>query len=483
MQRAVEIILALTVIATTFAFGGVQPFSYSLMEIVIYALVVALLIEHARRGRIQLHVPLWTLLFVLLVVIQLIPLPQGWVSALDPARVLPAGLSSLQHRLGHALTLSIYPHATLQHLLKFLAYLGAFALAAYVFDSRQKKSLLVRVLIVLGLFEAAYGIVQYLADWQRIFTYKKVFYLGMATGTFINHNHFAGFLELTFPFMLATAFYYFQIWQDGHRRGPARVDPATASAAGIQSLIYAFLLVVCVVAVIFSRSRGGILSSFFAIIVIGFLSQVKTRRKAWFLGLASFVLIAVIYGIWIGLNPVLARFEALRGAGAQSIESEGRLPTWKATLEIIRHHPLTGTGLGTFRYAFPHVQTYMFTYHFTHAHNDYLEFLSETGWPGVLLLFVPILVLLGLMIHSFVTDARRYRPAVTLGCIGGVVALLCHSVTDFNLHIPANALVFAVVLGIGYKTTWVEHRAERKKIRASDHPAVSGRVARRSRAF
>ncbi|MGH9396754.1 MAG: O-antigen ligase family protein [Terriglobia bacterium] len=482
MQRVTEIILALTIIGTTLAFGGVQPLTYSLMEIAIYAIFLALLIQHARRGRIQLDVPVWPLLFALLVIIQLIPLPQGWVSALDPARILPAGLSSIQHRVGHAMTISIYPHATLLHLLKFFAYLGAFVLAAYVFDSRQKKSTLVRVLIFLGLFEAAYGIVQYLADWQKIFTYKKVFYTDAATGTFINHNHFAGFLELTFPFMLATAFYYFQIWQDGRRRGPARVDPATASAAGIQSLIYAFLLIVAVVAVIFSRSRGGILSTFFAIIVIGFLSQVKTRRKAWFLGLASFVLIAVVYGIWIGLNPVLSRFEALRG-GTQSLEAEGRLPTWQATLGIIRHHPVTGTGLGTFRYAFPHVQTYMLTFHFTHAHNDYLEFLAEMGWLGVVLLFVPILALLIKMIHSFVTDTRRYRPAVTLGCIGGTVALLCHSVTDFNLHIPANALVFAVVLGIGYKTACIERRSERKKADTADHPAVSGRVARKSPAF
>lgn len=481
MQRITEIILALVIIGTTLYFGGVQPLAYSLMEVVIYALFLALLIQNARRGRIQLEAPIWPLLFALLIILELIPLPPGWIAALDPARQLPADLSGIAHRVSHWMTISIYPHATLLHLLKFLAYVGAFAIAAYVFDSRQKKSSLIRVLIFLGVFEAAYGIVQYLANWQQIFTYKKVAYLGMATGTFINHNHYAGFLELTFPFMLATAFYYFQIWQDGHRRGPGRIDRATANAAAIQSLFYAFLFIVAAVAMTFSRSRGGILSALVAIVVIGFLSQVKTRRKAWFLGLASFVLIAVVYGLWIGLNPVLSRFEALRG-GTKTLEAEGRLPTWQATLGIIHSHPLTGTGLGTFRYAFPHVQTYMLTSYFTHTHNDYLEFLSETGWLGAILLFVPILVLLALMIRSFVTDTRRFRPAITLGCIGAVVALLSHSVTDFNLHIPANALVFAVVLGIGYKTAWIEHRAERKRAPATSHAAVRGRVARKSNA-
>jgi len=45
---------------------------------------------------------------------------------------------------------------------------------------------------------------------------------------------------------------------------------------------------------------------------------------------------------------------------------------------------------------------------------------------------------------------------VVLGCMGSVLALLIHSVTDFNLQIPANALIFAMVLGVGYKATCVE---------------------------
>lgn len=478
MRRATEIILVLTVIGATLAFGGVQPLAYSLMEIAIYAVFLALLVHQARRGQIQLAVPVWPVLFALLAILQIIPLPAGLIAALDPARVLPTGVAGIAHIAGHAMTLSIYPHATVLMLMKFLAYLGAFVLAAYVFDSRQRKSLIVTAFIFLGLFEAGYGIVQYLTGWQKIFTFSKIFYANMATGTFINHNHFAGFLELTFPFVLATIFYYFQIWQDGHRRGPSRVDPATASSAGVQALLYAFLLIVSVVAVIFSRSRTGIFATLFTLVFVGLLAQVKIRRKAWVLGLAVFVLIAAGYGLWIGLNPVLSRFEALKG-GTQYLEAEGRLPVWRSTLEMARNHPLTGVGLGTFRYGFPRFQTNYLNLYYSHAHNDFLELLAETGWPGALLIFVPIFVLLILMIRSFATDPRRYRPAVTLGCIGSTVALLVHSLADFNLHIPSNALVFAIVLGIGYKTACVERRDERVKADA-DHPAVSGRVPRKS---
>ncbi len=475
-QKRLEIILALVIIGATLAFGGVQPLTYSLMEIAIFAMALVLLIRQTRRGRLDFPLPVWPLFFVLLVIFQIIPLPASWITHLSPNR---ASLETVVHQSASTLTISIYPHATVLDLLKLLAYLTAFGLAAYIFDSHQRKSLLVSVLIFLGLFEAAYGIVQYLTGWQKIFTFKKIYYVNEATGTFINHNHFSGFIELTFPFVLALIFYYFQIWQEGRRRGPGRVDRATVNSAAMQTAFFGFLLAVAVVAVVFSRSRAGILATVFSLVFIGLLAQLKTKRKAWMLGLAAFVLIAVGYGLWIGLNPVVARFEMFK-AGKQYLEAEGRLSFWQSTLGMIHAHPFLGVGLGAFRYAFTHFQTYMVELSVHHAHSDYLELTAETGYIGAALLFVPIFGLLIKMIHSFLTDPRRYRPAITLGCIGSALALLIHSVADFNLHIPANALVFAVVLGIGYKAACLERRAE-EQLTSADHPAVSGRVHRKSR--
>jgi O-antigen ligase len=470
-QKPAEIVLALVIIGEVLAFGGVQPVAYSLMEIVIFGLVLFLLVNQTRAGQIQLALPIWPVLFALFVVFQLIPLPKSWISHLDPSRLLPGSLLALEQRHGAWTTISIYPHATMLLLLKFLAYLGAFVAAAFVFDSSSRKSLLVRVLMFLGLFEAAYGMAQYLANWQKIFWMNKVYYTSEATGTYINHNHFAGFLELTFPFMLAWVFYYFRIWQDGRRRGRSHADRAVTSAASIQSLLYSFLLVVTVVAVIFSRSRAGILAALFTVLFLAILAQLKTRRKAWTLGLGAFLLIAIGYGLWIGLNPVVGRFEAFKG-GAEYLEEEGRLPIWKSTIAMIHDHRLTGMGLGTYTSAIRHYQTYLVNYTVTHAHSDFLELTAGTGLIGAVLLFVPIFILLGMMVHSFLTDPRRFRPAVTLGCIGGTLALLIHSVADFNLQIPANALVFAVVLGIGYKTC-LEHKADRAKTAAAAAQSIT----------
>jgi O-antigen ligase len=118
-----------------------------------------------------------------------------------------------------------------------------------------------------------------------------------------------------------------------------------------------------------------------------------------------------------------------------------------------------GTGLGTFEYAFnPYQDTFM-QLKVEHLHNDYLEFASDLGLPGVVLLFGPIFYLLAKMIAVIASDRSRYRRSVLLGCIGSVVGLLIHSFADFNLQVPSNALVFAIVLGLGYKVACLEPRA------------------------
>ncbi|MGH9432954.1 MAG: O-antigen ligase family protein [Terriglobia bacterium] len=461
MDRILEAILGLTIIGEVLAFGGVQPLSYSILEIVLFACVFALLARQTLKGKLQLKWPVWTLLFCLLVLFQTVPLPTSMVESLSPERLLPVSALALIHESGSKLTLSIYPQATVIMLLKVLAYICAFVLAVYLFDSRKRKSALVRILIYLGLFEAAYGAVQYLTGWQKIFTYTKTAYRESGTGTFINHNHLAGFLELTFPFIFGSIFYMFQTWQDERRRGRAARPSGIQSSAGAATLLYVFLLVFMAMAFIFTRSRSGVLVFIFTLIFLVLLAQLKSRKKTWTIGLAIFLCLVFAYGLWVGLNPMLARFEVFRG-GEQYFKAEGRLTMYQDTLRLIRDYPWLGTGLGTFQYSFRHYQTGLLAFLVDHAHNDYLEVTSETGLIGAALLFLPIIILLIRMIVSFLTDTRRYRPSILLGCIGGTLGILLHSFTDFNLQIPANALTLAVILGIGYKAACVERRMERQ---------------------
>jgi O-antigen ligase len=455
MNRFLEVVLAVTLVGAALDFGGVQPLAYSLMEVVLFAALLAAMVQETWQGRLVLPAPIWPILFVAWAGFEILPLPAALVRVLEPARFrvpMPPGL-----RQPSWLTLSIDPHSTLLGWIKLLAYLSAFVIAVRVFDSKKRRSLLVRALIAVGIFEAAYGSVEYLTGWEKIFAYSKQYYTGMATGTYINHNHYGGLLELTFPFLVGSILYYFQIWQDNRRRH-LRGDQSGASA-GLQALVYVFLLMVMLVGLIFSRSRGAILAAVLSLLLMALLAQVRVRRKTWLLGLFGFLLVSVGYGLWIGLDPVLARFEEL-GLGNQSFSTATRLSFAHDALGIIRDYPWTGTGLGTFAVAFRHYQVGWVTYFVDHAHNDFIEFTTETGIVGAALLFLPIVYLLVKMTVAFLYDSRRYRPSVLLGCIGSIVAILIHSATDFNLQVPANALIVAVILGMGYKAACVEKRDE-----------------------
>jgi O-antigen ligase len=455
MNRTLEIVLSVTVVGTALAFGGVVPAAYSAMEIVLFASLLALLIHQTWQGRIELHLAIPPVLLALWLSLELMPLPAGWVRWLEPTRF--QGTTPLLGSAPAWATLSIYPHATIVTGIRFLAYLAAFVLATQVFDSRQRSSLLVRALIGLGLIEAVYGSVEYLSGWEKIFTYSKQAYTGMATGTYINHNHFAGALEMTLPFLVGYVFYYFQIWQEGRSQRFSR-SPQSASSAGFAAVACMFLVIVILVGLLFSRSRTGILAALISLMFVALLAQLRMRRKTWLLGLFIFLVVAVSYGLWIGLGPVLERFELL-SLGQRNFDVATRLSFSKDALGIIRDYPWTGMGLGTFGTGFRHYQTDWVNFFVDHAHNDYVEFAAETGLLGAVLVFAPIAYLLVRMIVAFVTDSRRYRPSVLLGCVGSVLAILLHSATDFNLQIPANALILAVVLGIGYKAACIEREA------------------------
>jgi O-antigen ligase len=123
------------------------------------------------------------------------------------------------------------------------------------------------------------------------------------------------------------------------------------------------------------------------------------------------------------------------------------------TLRIFRDHPWVGIGLGSFEAGFPQYRTFPTDLEWTHAHNDYAEVLAETGVAGgVLIAYALFLFFRRAFRNLFVrrwqeTEWVQLRAA--LGCCG----LLVHSFVDFNLHIPANALWFAVSVALAMAPT------------------------------
>jgi putative inorganic carbon (HCO3(-)) transporter len=442
-----ERLLALIILGTALAFGGVVPLAYSSMEIAVFILLFVVLALECFRGQVTLRWPWPVCILIAWVLLEIIPLPRAVIRLLSPVREHLMASVNPQWVSGSLWTLSIDPHRTLLYLMRLLAYAGAFALAAWAFNPRKGKSPLVNGLILLGTFEALYGLYQYLTNHQKIFGYTKVAYATDATGTYINRNHFAGLLELIVPLVIAVGFYQFQVWQ--RERWQIQHSSSEANVAAYRGFFYIFLAILMGLAAICSHSRMGIFGLLTSLIFIFLLGQARSGLGIWKAVSLLVVFGILAYGSWLGLGPALRRFENIGKPGY--LENEGRLQIWEDSKDLIHDYPVTGTGLGTFGEAFRHYQRHL-TYAFvSHAHGDYIEFTCDIGLLGALLLFGSIFWLWLKSIRAFWGEMSPYRHAIILGCIGSTMAILIHSTTDFNLQIPANALILATILGINYK--------------------------------
>jgi O-antigen ligase len=166
--------------------------------------------------------------------------------------------------------------------------------------------------------------------------------------------------------------------------------------------------------------------------------------------LARFTTLTLGLAIWIGPAPIVTRIENV--SHEYSSFDQSRLSIWRDAVKLVERHPVFGTGLGTFPVAFTSVQTAFLGQFVNHAHNDYVELASDVGVPAALMLFATFVFILARATRAFLRAAGNFDRAIALGCVGSIVAILLHSLTDFNLYMPANALVFSVVLGLAIST-------------------------------
>jgi O-antigen ligase len=446
MKRIIEIGLVSGVTVAILAFGGTEAPYFSVVEVLLLGLAILLLAGHgtslAGYPRLPITIPVSLVVLVLLQCVHL-PGPAGAVFAYTTNPLDSAPFSGI----------SVAPYETLSGFLAWVTYLAAFYLTIVVYRQPHGGKRLMFALLGLGTFEACDGLFQYLTGWQQIFSYTKTVNLEMATGTYINYDHFAGLLEMTFPFALACACDQFRKIPQSHANLWRRLRMVLVREEAQKLVLWLFLTIVLLLAIVFSESRMGLISA----VISALLLLILVATSGWRRTSAGALILALLaaglsMAVWIGPDPVIARFETL---GQQSAApSDTRWAIWKDTLGLIEDHPWFGTGLGTFPIAYPSVQTAFAGRFVSHAHNDYLEFASELGIPGVLLLFGAVFYLLLQSARSFRRIENGFGRTVALGCFGSILGILLHSLTDFNLHIPANALVFVVVLGLAYANSW-----------------------------
>ena len=298
-------------------------------------------------------------------------------------------------------------------------------LATQAFRSSDDWRFFVWFIMSFGFLVSVFGILQHLTFNGKLYWFREMRYGGIPFGPYVNRNHFAAFAELVIPVALVPLVL-------------GKVRRERWFAVGLLALFP-------IGALFLSVSRGGIIS--FAA-EVGLLTLLLILRRAGgkhVLAGAAVLLVAFMLVSWLGVRQVIDRFASMQSLEVQTGKRASmRVDTW----HIFRDHPWTGTGLGTLQTVFPAYETNYDARIVNHTHNDYLEALAETGILGaaccawfLIALFLRSLRLLFLHDKSF---AAALHLSGLIACAG----FLVHSLVDFNLHIPANALLFFLMANL-----------------------------------
>ena len=351
---------------------------------------------------------------------------------------------------------SLDPHATLDHLLKTLAYLCLFILTIALVTTEKRIRIVLTTFFLSGLFQASYGALMTLTQLEYIFLMKKEHYIGLATGTFVNRNHFANYLIMCVAAGTALLLIDFSL------------QKAKSWKERIVGILYFIMskkmllrigIAMIVVGIVLSRSRMGNVSFFISLIVAGLLWMILTKRisrKAIIL-LISFIVIDLwVVGNWFGFEKVQARLQNT------SASTETRDEVVRDTVIYIKDHPIIGTGGGSYYSVYPNYKSPDVNGYYNHTHNDYLQIISEYGFIGVTIIAI---LVLSTAFTSLMTMRRRRNPimqAVGFMCLMTIIALFMHSLVDFNLQMMANAASTVIIMALGWVVRYIPTNINKK---------------------
>ena len=388
---------------------------------------------------------LFIALFILMI-IQLIPLPKYAIKIFSSNAYSFQNLYQADFSKIDFMSLSLIPSHSIQAGLELLAYFFLGFLIVKTVSRRHQVMRIFSVLIVMGILEAFYGLFELYNKNPRILFYEKTHYLDSVTGTFVNRNHLSGYLEMIIPLCIGLIIARMDLGSLAGLRWREKLLRLSEKGIGTNILLSLGVIVMSV-AVVFSKSRSGVSLLVFAFILFFGLSMLFIRgtihQKSWIKKFLTIVFLFILFiALYVGIDANVERF------ALDKILHEDRPVVWANTVTIFSDYPLFGTGLGTFASIYPAYEDSKEFFRYSHAHNDYLEYLAELGVFGFVFLAGGILILL---INSFLVWKERRHPWVKGLALGGIIAVICmliHSVTDFNLQIPANMVLFSVALSL-----------------------------------
>lgn len=436
---AIETFLLCMVALTPWAFGSVEPWAIGLIRGVAAAVLMLWSIRVFLGGKSSLsgRAPVFfCLLLTGIFALQMIPLPLAIAEI-----IMPRGLELRESLLPEVAattasnysSLSVGWEKSFQSSLTFVAFAVLLMAALSHLQSVRSIRRLFVTIAGTGFALAVFGIVQKITGNGDIYWTIPLTRGGTPFGPYVNRNHFAGFLEMATLATMGFTVYRAQQWKRERGGSPFSVPDFLSDKTGSRIIFLALASIVMMASVFFSLSRGGMVALSLGCVV--FLLGI-IKRPFTVLGMTAVLLAAGSLVLFLGGEELMNR---LLLADALTL----RLELWESCFALIQSFPVLGVGVGNFADVLPAFQDFPAHRTFTYAESDWWHFTAELGLLGLGIILAAGIWFARTLIRGFL-NSTRHQPLL-LGLMAGIFAIAVHGFVDFNLHIPANAVLFVLI--------------------------------------
>jgi len=410
LQTIARILLVAIICAAPWAFGAVQSWAWGTLMVLSLLTLVVWAVGCVHQGVLKVA---WS------------PLYWPFLAFLTIALIQLVASLSVDHV------------ATREAVLKIITNLVFFFLAGQLLNSRRGngRSLewLALITYLLAVAMCVEGLVQLYGTGSMRVIYGSFHVTGAAFGPYVNHNNYAGLMEMLLP--VAAAYILSRYWH------PALVFVAWCGVGLVLTSIW------------ISGSRGAVLVFLIeGLVWTGMLlwkrPQNISLRVIGMLAVVALISAGVIAWM-VSTGRVGTRaVSVLEPRGSIEVKLGDRLRVSEDTLSMVRKNPWIGVGVGCFESVFPNYLTFPMDRHWGHAHDDILEAGAEMGLPGFALILVSLVLFVRVAFRQIGRRLEYEWGWIQLGAAVGAVGMFFHSFIDFNLRVPANAAWFVVCLAI-----------------------------------
>ncbi len=340
------------------------------------------------------------------------------------------------YAIGRYVTADIEYYAR-QELIRVLIYAFLFFAILNNLHRQESTQIITVTLIGLATLISLYGICQFLTNSDRVWTFvKPALYAKRGSGTYICPNHFAGFLEMLLPLAVAHTL----IGRFGY----------------LTKVFLSYASLVILIGIVVSVSRGGwIATAFVSVLLFGWLARQRDFRAQSIILLGVLLAAGAMFVMVVQHNP--KRFKAMLSTNQPG---DIRFQLWGPAMKMWLDHQWWGAGPGHFNARFPlyrPVDWELQNVQPDRVHNDYLNTLADWGLVGAALVAGAWALFFWGVFRSWkhvrpapndLTTKRTNKSAFVLGATLGLVAILTHSFVDYNMHVPANAILAVALMAL-----------------------------------